>query len=137
MPLFTLIFNLLSFFCLLTGFLYIRKKNVKLHKIFMILAFCCSLILVGLFLEHRLTDGFAINRESLNNHFGENKGAFLIFLFLHIFAAITSGLLSIPVIYWGLKGELIKHKKWAQKVYWIWVFSSLSGMLLYLMMMGL
>jgi putative membrane protein len=137
MPVFTLVFNILSLFCLVTGYFFIKRKDVTKHKLFMLLAFLCSIILLILFLEHRYSHGFVLSKEALNNHFGPMVKYFLIFLVSHIIAAITSAILSVPTIYWGLSKQWVKHKKIAPWTFWIWVYSSVTGVMLYVLMLGL
>ena len=134
MPIFTLIFNAFSLVFLLFGYWAIRNKKVTLHKFCMFLALFMSIVLVTLFVEHRYSHGFAIVKSDMREHFGLWLKPFFIFLILHILAAMSSAILSVPSVYWGVTQQLAKHRKLAKVTLAIWIFSSISGMALFFMM---
>lgn len=117
-----------TFLLLLLGFYFIKKKQIQAHQYTMIGAFCLSV----LFLVSYLTYHF----NAPATHFGGTgwvKGVYLFILLSHILLAIFIVPLALLTVFrvWNL--QVAKHRKIARWTLPIWLYVSLTGVVVYLM----
>lgn len=114
---------------LLVGFLAIRRKNVRVHKTCMGTAF----ILSCLFLVSYL---IRIYLEGTHRYPGEgwDRTFYLSLLTSHIILAAFVPVLAFRTIYLAVKNRIPTHKKWARFTLPIWMYVSVTGVLIYLML---
>jgi putative membrane protein len=129
LPTVNAILNSVSAFFLILGYGFIRSKKVSKHRICMILAFCCSI----LFLISYLTYHYIAGSRSFPGT-GNARTFYLGVLLTHtILAAIVPPLAMIS-LYHGLKGRFEKHRKVARWTFPIWLYVSLTGVVVYWML---
>lgn len=121
--------NALSTVFLCFGLYFIKEKNVKKHKISMFLALCTSaLFLVGYIIYHH----FQGDTKFLNP--GLIKYAYFFILISHI---VLSGI-AVPMIfttlYFAVSDKVDKHKKWARYTFPVWLYVSITGVLIYFLL---
>jgi len=120
--------NGLSFISLLFSYYFIKKKNVKRHVGFIML----SLLLTVLFLVSYLTYHFTVPPT----HFDETgiiKTFYLLVLLTHVLlAAMIIPLILITLTY-AFEKQNDLHKKWAKRTLPLWLYVSLTGVLIYLL----
>ncbi len=121
--------NGLSATLLLMGWLAIRARKESIHKKFMGSAFVVSslflisyLIRVGISGTHRYPG------------VGLEKTVYLIILFSHIILAALVPFLAIRTIYLALKRRLPAHRRIAAVTFPIWMYVSVTGVLIYFML---
>lgn len=129
LPFFHAILNGSTALLLLAGFILIKNKNSKGHKVCMITAFVFSSIFLISYVISKLT-----------NDPVPFKGEGVIRTF-YFFILITHILLSIPVlplalfsIYRGLTGEIQKHTKIVKWTFPIWMYVAITGVMVYVFM---
>ncbi|MEC7905916.1 MAG: DUF420 domain-containing protein, partial [Verrucomicrobiota bacterium] len=59
------------------------------------------------------------------------RTAYLIMLFTHVLLAIAIVPLVLRVFYLAIKGRYEAHKRWARWTYPIWLYVSVTGVLVY------
>jgi uncharacterized membrane protein YozB (DUF420 family) len=121
--------NSLSTLCLILGFISIKKKKINLHKTLMALAFVFSAFFLGFYLYYHAHIGSKIFPD-----LGFIKTIYLIILIPHIILAAVMVPLIFATFYFGLKGNVTKHKKFAKITLPIWLYVSITGILIYLML---
>ena len=126
-PLINSIFNLLSTVCLILGFLSIRKKNRQIHKRYMIVALISS----GLFLASYLNYHYNY-AQSVCITGGAIKIVYLIILIPHIILATFVLPFIFYIVVKALREDFAKHKRLARYVFPIWLYVSVTGVLIYL-----
>lgn len=120
--------NALCFVLLLASFRAIKQKKIQLHKNINLITFVLSAVfLVGYVLYHYFVEHTPYGGE------GFVKTFYLVLLFTHIVAAAVVLPLILLALYHGLKGQVEKHKKTVRFTYPIWLFVTLSGVIIYLM----
>lgn len=122
------IFNSFTFVFLLVALFFIIKKNVKMHKRFIFAAFTTT----ALFLISYLT----YHAIAPNTHFGgEGIVKFIYFFVLisHIILAPIIVVLALFTVTWGLTNKIDRHKKWAHWTMPLWLYVSLTGVIVFLM----
>ncbi|MFN8277937.1 MAG: DUF420 domain-containing protein [Chitinophagales bacterium] len=120
------IINSLVSILLVTGLMLVKNKKLEAHRNTMLLAMVCSgVFLVSYILHHLLT---------VDTHFG-GTGAIRYFYFplliSHIFLAATILPFILLTTYRGLTADFQAHKKIAKITFPIWLYVSVSGVLVY------
>jgi len=118
--------NSLASLFLITGYIFIKKKNELMHRNMMISAFVAS----SLFLVSYLVYHYAHGDTKFIN-VGFIKYSYFFILISHI---ILSGLV-LPLIfttfYYILTNNRVKHKKFAKITFPIWLYVSVTGVLVF------
>lgn len=128
LPLLNAILNTFTFISLIVALLAIRQKNIKRHKAFVLLAlFWTSIFLVSYLLYHFSTPSTKFGGE------GIIRGVYFTILLTHIFLAAIIVPLALISIGRGLNMEVQKHRKIARWTMPIWLYVSLTGVIVYLM----
>ena len=131
LPKLNAILNGFSFISLLLAYYFIKKKNVKRHIGFIML----SLLLTVVFLVSYLTYHFTVPPT----HFG-GKGIIKIFYLLVLLTHVLLAAVIIPLILITLTYTFEKqndlHKKWARITLPLWLYVSLTGVIIYLLNSG-
>jgi uncharacterized membrane protein YozB (DUF420 family) len=121
--------NALSLAFLVTGFFFIRKKEIAKHKFCMLTAFGISCVFLVSYLIHHARVGSVkyAGPESL-------RSLYLVVLVPHIVLAATVPVLAIVTIRRALKGNFEKHRAIARVTLPIWLYVSVSGVVVYWML---
>jgi putative membrane protein len=128
---------------LLVSLYYIKQGNIAVHKRLNILTFCLSAIfLVSYILFHYLMqrdtiygdvngDGKVLGDEV--TQYGTLRTIYLAILTPHI--VLAAGVLPLILLSFhrGLQMQVEKHKKLVRWAYPIWLFVTVSGVVVYLM----
>ncbi len=106
----------------------IKKKNIALHKKINLTAFVLSsLFLVSYIMYHWMALETTFPKDN------PLRPVYLFILLTHIvLAAIVLPLVLIS-FYFGLKNEVIKHRKIVRFSYPIWLYVTITGVVVYLM----
>ena len=118
-----------SLVSLLAGRVAIKKANEHLHKQCMVAAFASS----TLFLISYLTR-YAISGTHHYPGHGWPKVVYLVILFSHMLLASLLVPMVLRSLYLGHKGQRSKHRKIARWTWPVWVYVSVTGVLVYLML---
>jgi putative membrane protein len=143
LPLLNAILNGTCSILLLTSLYFIKNGNITVHKRLNILTFCLSsLFLVSYIMFHYLMqhdtiygdingDGSLSNDE--RNGAGSLRTVYLSLLIPHI--VLAAGVLPLILLsfYRGLQMQVQKHKKLVRWTFPIWLFVTISGVVVYLM----
>jgi len=128
LPLINAIFNFLSTICLIVGFIAIKNKKKELHKKFMLGALFFSTIFLTGYLIYHYHHGSTIFPE-----LGWIKTLYLLILFPHIILAVIMVPMIIMTFYHAFGNNFEKHKRLAKITFPIWMYVSVTGVLIYLM----
>ena len=121
--------NSLSLILLLAGYTCIRRGNKSAHKRLMIAAFCVSVaFLVSYVVYH------TYGSETRFSGQGWIRWFYFPMLISHIILAATIPILASGTLYLGLRGRFDRHRRWARITFPIWVYVSITGVLIYLML---
>lgn len=130
LPLFHAILNGSTAFFLVLGFLFIRKKNLKLHRTSMLSAFALSSIfLVSYVIYHYSKESTPFGGD------GVVRYVYFFILITHIVLATAVVPLALFAIFRGLTNQIEKHKKVVRWAFPIWLYVAITGVLVYLFMM--
>ncbi|GKU75995.1 DUF420 domain-containing protein [Paenibacillus sp. L3-i20] len=128
LPMLNAIFNSFTFLALIVALIAILKKNIKMHRTFIGLAFTTTtLFLVSYVTYHYLTESTPFGGE------GIVRSIYFFILLTHIVLAIVVVPLALLSVARGLSNQIDKHRKIARWTMPIWLYVSLTGVIVYLM----
>ena len=113
------------------GLYFIRKRRVDAHKRLMIAAFITSTLFLISYLYYHL-----VLRAGVTHFQGEGVSRPIYFLILisHTFLAAAVVPFILVTLYRGLKGRFAKHKAIAPYTWAIWMYVSVTGVVIYVML---
>jgi len=127
---------------LLLSLYFIKKGKVSIHKRINIVAFCLSaLFLVSYILFHYLApetkygdvNGDHVVSVAEKAAAGSMRVIYLLILVTHIILAAAVLPLILLSFYWGLKMEVQKHKKLVRWTFPIWLYVTVTGVVVYIL----
>jgi uncharacterized membrane protein YozB (DUF420 family) len=128
-PAINAVLNLTSAICLLNGYLAIRRGRKEVHKRWMVAAFSCSVIfLVSYLAYHYQVGSVKFLRE------GFIRALYLGILLTHTVLAAVTAPLAIATLGRALGGRFDLHRKIARVTFPIWIYVSITGVVVYLML---
>lgn len=121
--------NLASAVCLLTGYSLIRRKNVRAHRVAMLSALGLSTAFLICYLIHHARVGSVPFR-------GPDwlRPIYFSILVPHVLLAAAIVPLALITVTRGLRGRIREHRKIARITLPIWLFVSVSGVVVYWML---
>jgi uncharacterized membrane protein YozB (DUF420 family) len=121
--------NALSLVFLLAGYFFIRRKEIAKHKFCMLTAFTISCVFLVSYLVHHARVGSVkyAGPESL-------RTLYKLVLFPHIVFAALVPLLAVVTIRRALKGNFERHRRIAKITLPVWLYVSVSGIAVYVML---
>ena len=127
--------NALSGFFLLSGFYFIMKLKVREHRFCMLAASSVSaLFLISYVLHHALrTYYFGLGATKFTGE-GLIRPIYFTILTSHTFLAVLVAPFVIVTLRRGLKGRYDAHKKLARLVFPVWLYVSVTGVIVYLLL---
>ena len=120
--------NLTTLLLLISGFLFVRHGNTEKHKIFMLAAVGVSI----LFLIFYLTYHIAVGNVAFAGE-GSIRWVYFIILITHVILAIAMLPMLPLTLLKAWKGQRQQHRSIARKTLPIWIYVSISGIVVYLM----
>ena len=114
---------------LFIGFILIKNKQSRLHKFCMVTAFILSSVFLISYVLSKLT-----NEPIPYPGVGNIRYAYFFTLISHIVLSIPVLPLALFSMYRGLTGETQKHKKIVKWTFPIWMYVSITGVLVYIFM---
>jgi putative membrane protein len=122
--------NAISIFLLINGYLFIKlRKLIRPHKVFMISAFATS----TLFLVSYLVYHYQVRSVPYTGQ-GWIRPVYFFILISHIVLAALIPLLSLMTLYYGLRGKVTRHVRIARWTLPVWLYVSVTGVLIYWML---
>ena len=114
---------------LLVGYIAIKRDRKELHKYLMIAA----LIVSAAFLTSYLIYHFHVPSKKFPN-IGFIKTVYLLILIPHIILAAAMVPMILKTFWHAFRGEWDKHKKIAKITFPIWMYVSVTGVIVYFML---
>ena len=121
--------NALSGILLACGYTLMRQRRIELHRRFMIAAFAASsLFLVCYVIYHAQVGSVPFPRHGLV------RLLYFVILITHVVLAATVPPLAIVTLTRGLKGRYPQHRRIARWTFPIWMYVSVTGVLVYVLL---
>jgi putative membrane protein len=114
---------------LIIAFILIKQRRIQAHKRVMITAFVVSSLFLVSYLIYHAQVGSVHYR-----HTGTIRTVYLTILTTHTILAATVPVLAIITLRRALKGNFIRHKAVARWTLPIWLYVSITGVVVYIML---
>ncbi|HEY2934177.1 MAG TPA: DUF420 domain-containing protein [Acidobacteriota bacterium] len=129
LPTLNALLNGTSAILLLIGYWCIRQKKIRLHKIFMLLAFSSSVVFLTSYLFYHYHAG--------SKHFtgaGAVRLVYFMVLISHTFLAVVIVPMVLVTLARALKGDFQRHRRIARWTFPLWMYVSVTGVVVYWML---
>jgi uncharacterized membrane protein YozB (DUF420 family) len=114
---------------LVCGYILIRRHRIQMHKRVMIAAFATSCLFLACYLIYHAQVG-----SVRFPHAGAIRAVYLTILATHTVLAVTVPVLAIITLSRALSGRFDKHRAIARWTLPIWLYVSVTGVVVYLML---
>ena len=129
LPALNALLNGLCTVALLAGFYFIRQRNIPAHRVSMVTAFVFS----SLFLVSYITN-HALHGETHFSGFGTVRTVYLSILASHVILSVVALPMVLTTFFFSLSGRLRQHRKIAVFTLPIWLYVSVTGVVVYAML---
>ncbi len=113
---------------ILAGLVAIGKGAKSLHRSLMLSAFCVSILFLVCYVTHR------VRMKGVHTPFPGEGGWRTFYYWMlgsHVILAMTVPFLTLRTIWFAIKGNFGNHRRWAKLTYPIWLYVSVTGVLVY------
>jgi putative membrane protein len=121
--------NSLSAAFLILGFIFIKSKNIKAHKACMLSAFASSI----LFLISYLVYHYQVGSVPFKGQ-GAIRTLYFTILLTHTILAVVVVPMALITLFRALRENFSKHRRIARWTFPIWLYVSVTGVLVYVML---
>jgi uncharacterized membrane protein YozB (DUF420 family) len=111
------------------GYALIRQKRIQAHKRVMLTAFGVSVVFLICYLVYHFEAGVVYYQKT-----GWLRYTYLTILTTHTILAVITPVLAIITLSRGLRMDVIRHRAIARWTFPIWMYVSVTGVLVYLML---
>ena len=126
MPALNATLNGLSGVWLLIGYTFIRRKNIRMHRRFMLAACTTSLLFLISYLTYHAFAGTTRFQGT-----GWSRPVYFTILLTHTVLAAAIVPLAIVTVWNGLKMRVDFHRRVARVTFPLWMYVSVTGVLVY------
>jgi protein SCO1/2/putative membrane protein len=114
---------------LLTGYSLIRRKRIQAHRRVMLTAFGVSIAFLICYLVYHAQVGSVPYQKT-----GALRAIYFSILITHTLLAATVPVLAIITLRRALRGDFKRHRQIARWTFPIWLYVSVTGVIVYLML---
>ncbi len=129
LPALNALLNTLCTVALLFGYRFIRRREITLHRNSMFAAFFFS----SLFLVSYITN-HALHGDAHFGGFGSIRTFYFALLISHIFLSVVALPMILITFFLSLSGRFPAHRRLARYTYPIWLYVSVTGVIVYAML---
>jgi len=120
--------NALATVLLVSGIIAIKREEKRAHGLLMGATFAVSCVFLVCYVAHKILV------RGVHTPFGGEGGwriVYFVMLISHIILAICVPPLAIITMRHALKGRYDAHKRWAKVTFPVWLYVSVTGVLVY------
>ncbi len=122
------VINSITSVLLIVGLYFIRQKNIVAHRRTMLTAFAFgSLFLVSYVLYHLTNESTPFGGQ------GWVRPVYYFLLVSHIVLSVVVVWFVLRAVYFALSGQIARHKQTVKYAFPIWLYVSVTGVIVYLM----
>ncbi len=129
LPTVNALLNFTATVLLVFGFINIKRQRIHVHKRFMLAALVTSALFLISYLIYHAQVG-----SNPYPYYNWTRTLYFIILIPHV---ILAGLMTpfiVILVYRAWKQDFVRHKKLARWVWPVWIYVSISGVIVYLML---
>lgn len=129
LPTWNAFLNGLSGILLVAGYVQMRKQNIGAHKRLMVSAFFVSILFLASYLYYHYNVGSIPFTGQ-----GWMRPVYFAILISHTLLAASVPFLAVITLVRAFRGEFDRHRRIARWTFPIWVYVSVTGVIVYLML---
>ncbi len=133
-PQFNAVLNSSSAVLLILGYLAIRRRQVRLHASCMLTALAVSAVFLASYLYYHIAIKGGQSTPFPTSAPVEVRRTYYVILISHIILAVPTTLLAVYVAWLGYRGRLSRHVLLARWTLPIWLYVSITGVVVYWML---
>ena len=114
--------NALSAVFLSAGYVFIKRKNVAAHRATMLAAFGTSSVFLACYLYHHFHAGVTRFQGT-----GAVRSLYFLLLGTHTLLASVLLPLVLTTLWKAWRGDFIRHRAWARVAWPVWMYVSVTG----------
>ena len=118
--------NALCTVLLLVGYGFIRRGRVTAHRNCMLTAFAVSVVFLACYLTYHAYAG-----SKPFPPIAGLRSLYLVILLTHVVLAAAVPVLAVMTIWRALRGDFVRHKRIARITFPIWLYVSVTGVIIY------
>jgi putative membrane protein len=119
--------NSLTTLALIAGLIFIKNNKIELHRVAMLLAFSLGGMFLVCYVTYHLSNPSTKFRGE-----GFLRYVYFFFLISHILLSLIVLPLVLRAIFFALTRQFPAHKKIVRYAYPVWLYVSISGVIIYL-----
>ena len=129
LPALNAVLNSIATLLLVFGYYFIRRREIQRHKLCMSLAFVAScLFLVSYLVYHYQVGSVPFTKQ------GWIRTVYFTVLITHIVLAAAVPFLALKTLYHAWRAQFDKHRRIARWTWPIWMYVSVTGVAVYVML---
>ena len=113
---------------LIAGFIFIKNKNITMHRRMMTLSFVQGALFLVLYILYHIS-----NASTSYGGEGILRPIYYVLLVSHIVLSIGVVWFVLRAVYYALSGQITEHKKIVKWTFPLWLYVSVTGVVVYLM----
>lgn len=113
---------------LIAGFVFIKNKNISIHRRMMSLSFIQGSLFLVLYILYHIS-----NASTSYGGDGILRPIYYVLLVSHISLSIGVVWFVLRAVYYALSGQIAEHKKIVKWTFPLWLYVSVTGVIVYLM----
>ena len=121
--------NAIAAVLLVIGYTFIRQKRIEAHRRVMLTAFSVSVVFLICYLIYHFNAGVVYYQK-----IGLLRYVYLTILTTHTILAVITPVLAIITLRRGLRMDVQRHRAIARWTFPIWMYVSVTGVVVYLML---
>lgn len=129
LPLLNALLNGSSALCLLAGFYFIRKRQIRNHRLCMLAALTCSVLFLTSYVIYHANVGSVPFTGQ-----GSVRTLYFAILISHTILAASVPPLAVITLSRALHARFEKHMKIAHWTLPVWLYVSVTGVVIYIML---
>jgi putative membrane protein len=123
--------NALAASLLCAGYVAIRRRAQRAHKYLMVSAFAASALFLVCYLAYHFVHG-----DTKYQGTGPIRAVYFAILITHILLSMSVMPLALTTFYFAYKASFVKHRKIAKVTLPIWLYVSVTGVIIFFMLRG-
>lgn len=127
--------NALATILLVVGFVLVKRGRKTAHRNVMLAAFGTSVVfLVCYLVYHFALHHYTGTHGKSFSGTGAARAVYFVILISHVILAAVVPILAIVTIVRGLRADWVRHRRIAKITFPIWLYVSITGVVIYLML---
>ena len=127
--------NALATVLLVVGYVLIKQRRETAHKRTMLAAFAVSVLFLASYLTYHYHIHY-LHTQTVTKFRGPPPVSYVYYVILitHIILAAAVPVLAGLTIWWGYTDQRVRHVRLARWTFPIWLYVSITGVIIYLML---